>query len=122
MSEMVCKDVGNYIGEFLESNRNTFVGVWRDYLRIRAIIQVDKSLKRSQKIKKLSLRLFLSLLRDDWFWVNFKYEHVPTFYFICGLLGHAEKFCSRIFAMPLNEIVKSYGPCMKVVPRRQPVI
>lgn len=35
MTERVCKDVGNYIGEFLESDRNNFVGMWREYLRIR---------------------------------------------------------------------------------------
>lgn len=110
MSERVCKDVGNYIGEFLEADRNNFVGVWRDYLRVRVRMQIDKPLKRRMKIKKSG---------GDWFWVNFKYEHVPTFCFICGLLGHAEKFCSRIFETPADEIMKPYGPWMKATPRRQ---
>ncbi|WOG81854.1 hypothetical protein DCAR_0101008 [Daucus carota subsp. sativus] len=110
MSERVCKEVGNYIGEFLESDGNNFIGVWRDYLRIRVRMQIDKPIKRHMKIKKSG---------SDWFWVNFKYEHIPTFCFICGLLGHAEKFCSKIFETPIHEIVKPYGPWMKAIPRRQ---
>lgn len=55
----------------------------------------------------------------EWFWVNFKYEHVPTFCFICGLLGHAEKLCSKIFDTPMNEIAKPYGQWMRALPRRQ---
>lgn len=82
MTQKVCKDVGNYIGEFLESVRNNFTGIWRDYLRIRVRIQIDKPLKRRMKIKTVG---------GEWFWVTFKYEHISTFCFICGMLGHAEK-------------------------------
>lgn len=110
MTERVCKDVGNYIGKFLDSDKNNFTGVWRDYLRIRVRILVDKPLKQRMKIKKL---------RGEWFQVNFKYEHVPTFCFICGLLGHAEKFCAKVFEVPANEITRPYGPWMKAMPRRQ---
>lgn len=110
MSERVCKDIGNYIGEYITADRNNFVGVWREYLRIRVKVQVDKPLTRRMKIKKPG---------GDWFWVNFKYEHLPTFCFICGLLGHAEKFCSRLFETSGKEIVKPYGPWMKAMPKRQ---
>lgn len=34
MSQRVVKDVGNYIGEYIESDNNNFVGVWREYLRV----------------------------------------------------------------------------------------
>lgn len=110
MLERVCKDVENYIGKFIEADKNNFIGVWREYFRICVRIQVEVPLKRRMKIKKAG---------GEWFWVNFKYEHVPTFCFICGLLGHAEKFCSKIFEMPMQEIVKPYGPLMKAMPRRQ---
>lgn len=110
MSERLCKDVGNYIGAFQEADRNNFIGVWRDYLRIRVRMQIDKPLKRRMKIKKAG---------GEWFWVNFKYEHVPTFCFTCGLLGHAEKFCSKVFDTPASELSKPYRPWMKEIPIRQ---
>lgn len=58
MTERVCKDVGNYIGEFLESDKNNFTGVWRDYLHIRVRMQIDKPLKRRMKIKKMGCEWF----------------------------------------------------------------
>lgn len=71
---------------------------------------MDKPLIRRMKIKKLG---------GDRFWVNFEYEHLSTFFFICGLLGHAEKFCSRLFETSWKEIAKPYGPWMKAMPKRQ---
>lgn len=52
MSHMNVKDVGNYIGKFVESDPNNFVGVWRDYLRIRVSISIDKPLKRRMRLKR----------------------------------------------------------------------
>lgn len=31
LSQRVVVDVGNYIGKFVESDNNNFVGVWREY-------------------------------------------------------------------------------------------
>lgn len=47
---------------------------------------------------------------DEWFWVNFKYENVPLFCFICGIVGHSEKYCSKLFEHEPEEIIKPYGP------------
>lgn len=41
------------------------------------------------------------------------------FYFICGLIGHNEKFCERIFETPLEQLEKSYGVWMRAEPRRK---
>lgn len=56
---------------------------------------------------------------EIWCWVNFKYEAVPTFCFICGLMGHNEKFCDKIFDTPIENIEKPYGIWMKAEPRRR---
>ena len=50
--------------------------------------------------------------------MNFKYEVIPTFCFICGMIGHGEKYCDRIFEMPLENIVKPYGAWLRADPRR----
>lgn len=110
MSQRVVVDVGNYIGKFVESDNNNFVGVWREYLRVRATIDLDKPLKRRMKLRKS---------QDIWSWVNFRYEGVPTFCFICGMIGHGEKFCEKIFDTPMEEIEKPYGVWMKAEPRRR---
>lgn len=110
MTERILKEVGNYIGQFVASGPGNFVGVWRDYLRVRVAIDVTKPLKRRMKIRKTG---------DEWFWISFKYENLPTFCFICGILGHSEKFCSRLFVTREQEIVKPYGDFMRAPFRRQ---
>lgn len=67
-------------------------------------------LKRRMKLKKSS---------ENWCWINFKYEGVPTFYFICGMIGHGEKFCERLFDTPLDKIEKPYGVWMRAESRRK---
>lgn len=54
----------------------------------------------------------------DWIWVDFKYERLNIFCFICGLLGHTEKQCPKLYECPPGEIVKCYGHWMKAPNRR----
>lgn len=110
MSLRVVKDIGNYIGHFIESDTNNFTGVWREYLRVRVSISLDSPLKRRMKLKKNV---------EQWSWVNFKYEGAPTFCFICGLIGHSDKFCEQLFETPKELITKPFGPWMRAEPRRK---
>uniref|UniRef100_A0A803QEK7 Zinc knuckle CX2CX4HX4C domain-containing protein n=1 Tax=Cannabis sativa TaxID=3483 RepID=A0A803QEK7_CANSA len=108
----VCKDLGKFIGSFVEADKKNFLGLWRDYLRIRVTLDVSKPLKRRKKIRTVDGKEF---------WVNFKYEHVPTFCFICGIMGHSESFCPRLFDTPKDSMVKPYGIWMKAITRRKNV-
>lgn len=56
---------------------------------------------------------------EQWSWVNFKYEGAPTFCFLCGLIGHSDKFCKQLFETPEELITKSFGPWMRAEPRRK---
>lgn len=47
------------------------------------------------------------------------YEGVPTFCFICDLIGHGQKFCEKIFDVPQEKIERPYGTWMKVELRRR---
>lgn len=110
MSENIIREVGNYIGQLVESCSSNFKEFWRDYMRVRVSLNLSKPLKRRMKVRKAG---------DNWFWITFKYENVPTFCFICGFMGHSDKFCSRLFDTPENEIVRPYGIWMRAPFRSQ---
>ncbi|XP_074343131.1 uncharacterized protein LOC141680958 [Apium graveolens] len=110
MSQRVVRDIGDYIGTFVESDAKNFIGVWREYMRVRVIISIDNLLKRTMKLKKNAA---------NWCWVNIKYEGIPTFCFICGLLGHSDKFCAKLFDTPEKLIEKPYGSWMPAEPHRR---
>ncbi|XVF67281.1 hypothetical protein PTKIN_Ptkin10aG0108200 [Pterospermum kingtungense] len=58
------------------------------FIRVRIRLDVRLPLKRFKKIKGAE-----GMAR-----VTFKYDRLPTFCFICGLLGHMDKFCPKLFA------------------------
>ncbi|KAF4351440.1 hypothetical protein G4B88_024821 [Cannabis sativa] len=86
------------------SDPKNFNGLWRDYLRVRATVDIDKPLKRRMKLCKEN---------GDWIWANFQYEYLPTFCFVCGIIGHSERFCPKRFDQPLELVNKPYGIGMK---------
>ncbi|XP_074373435.1 uncharacterized protein LOC141713759 [Apium graveolens] len=110
MSQRVATDIGNYIGSYVDGDPNNFIGVWREYLRIRVSIPLDKPIKRRIKIKKSA---------KEWCWVNFQYEAIPAFCFIYGLIGHGERFCDRIFDSPADSIEEPYGAWLRAEPKRR---
>lgn len=48
--------------------------------------------------------------------MNFKYEDVPTFGFICGLIGHSD---AKLFDVQGEDIEKPYGSWMRADPKRR---
>uniref|UniRef100_A0A803Q8H0 CCHC-type domain-containing protein n=1 Tax=Cannabis sativa TaxID=3483 RepID=A0A803Q8H0_CANSA len=110
-TEKAVLEAGRFIGEYLESDPNNFTGVWREYFRVRVRINVTLPLKRRMKFRRRG--------NESYFYANFKYEKVPTFCFICGVLGHSEKFCPKLYDTPEDRIIKPYGLFMKAPNRRQ---
>ncbi|XP_030505125.2 uncharacterized protein LOC115720103 [Cannabis sativa] len=88
MSESTLRHMANYIGTFVKSDPNNFTGVWRDYLRVRTTINVEKPLKKKMTLERKNGQTCT---------VQFKYEDLPTFCFICG--GATEKTTYYRFAM-----------------------
>ena len=54
------------------------------FLRIRVEIPIDKPFRRGGNITNAE---------GERVWINFKYERLPTFCYICGILGHDDKHC-----------------------------
>ncbi|KAF2323514.1 hypothetical protein GH714_035863 [Hevea brasiliensis] len=64
-SERAFKDVGNFIGRYIQSNQRNYSFIWLDYMRIMVTMDVNKPLKR---------RLQMKHPKGEWEWVDFKYE------------------------------------------------
>lgn len=103
-SQNVLKSVGNYVGQFVKTDPNNFDGNWKSFFRIRVNIKVDKPLKRRMQIKREG---------GNWSWINFKYERLSNFCFVCGILGHSDKDCDVVYAHPEKEVEKAYGSWLR---------
>lgn len=49
--------------------------------------------------------------------VRFKYERLTTLCFLCGLLGHADISCPKLFHMEEDNGVRGWGPELRVEKR-----
>ena len=50
--------------------------------------------------------------------LEFKYETLRQFYFLCGLLGHSEQFCPKHFEVNPSPLMRQYGPELRAQNRR----
>ncbi|XP_019163526.1 PREDICTED: uncharacterized protein At4g02000-like [Ipomoea nil] len=80
--------IGNYVGNFLKADPLNFGGSWRSFFRIRVRLDVSVPLKSRMKMYRKDGSVQ---------WINFKYERLGTFCFYCGVLGHSEKFCRKVY-------------------------
>ena len=67
-------------------------------------IEIQKLLKRRMIIKKPD---------SEWLWVDFRYEKLTVFCFICGCLGHTDRKCSKLYECFDGDILKPYGSWMR---------
>lgn len=104
ISENILMSIGGSIGKYVKSDSANFDGTWKAYVRIRVILNIEKPLKRRMKIKREG---------GNWSWVNFKYERMGNFCFVCGIIGHTESECSVVYANPDKEVERAYGPWLR---------
>ncbi|XP_019167797.1 PREDICTED: uncharacterized protein At4g02000-like [Ipomoea nil] len=76
-----AKMVGAFIGSFISANISILEGLWKDFMRVRVRMDVSKPLNRKMRVKPSS---------GYPFYIEFKYERLPTFCFLCGLIGQNE--------------------------------
>ncbi|KAL8525181.1 hypothetical protein ACS0TY_014707 [Phlomoides rotata] len=70
--------IGNTIGEIVEVDLASLEGVTHS-IRIKVRIDFRKPLRRG---------IHLELKGAKQIWVEFKYERLPSFFYLCGTLGH----------------------------------
>lgn len=45
--------------------------------------------------------------------MNFKYERLGKFCFVCGIVGHTERECNVLYAHPDKEVERAYGTWLR---------
>lgn len=109
MNETVGKQLGNFFGTFLLYDPNNNTSIWRESMRLRIRMDVRKPLKRKKKICK----------RDGTECVvQCKYERLGDFCFVCGLLSHTERFCSKKLGVQQHDSLREWGSWLRAPPRR----
>lgn len=104
ISESILKSIGASIGMYVKSDPSNFDSTWKTFVRIRVKIDLQKPLKRRMKIKREG---------GNWSWVNFKYERLGSFCFVCGIIGHTERECNIVYANPDKEVERAYGAWLR---------
>lgn len=67
-------------------------------------IDVRVTLKKCKKVKKSG---------SDSITCNFQYEKLPSFCFICGLIGRIDRQCEIRFRVPKNELVRNWDVSLR---------
>lgn len=98
--------IGSFLGTLIQVDDRNFDGSMRMFYRVRVAIDVAKPLKKQMKLKKDN---------GDWAFIDFKYERLPTFCFLCGVIGHGDKFCPKDVDVTAG---KPYGAWMRAGSRR----
>jgi hypothetical protein len=79
MKVRVGTQLANYIGAFVEYDKNNNTSFWRQHMRIRVRIDVRIPLKKDARVKNME---------GEWCTVKFKYEKLGVFCFVCGIMGN----------------------------------
>jgi len=104
MKEKFRMGLGDYIVEFLEYDGNNNSNFWHEYMRLKVKFDIRQPLKIGKKIKANG---------GEWCVVNFKYDKLGTFYFVCGVLRHSESKCEVRFSQPNVAIPKRWSNAIR---------
>jgi 14-3-3 protein epsilon len=110
MKERVGIPLANYIGTFVEYDKNNNTSFWRQYMRIRVRLDVRRPLTKDTKVKDKE---------GNWCTVKFKYEKLGIFCFVCGVMGHAENKCEVRYSMEEDDGVREWSADIRADNRRQ---
>ncbi|CAN0898831.1 hypothetical protein LINGRAHAP2_LOCUS19930 [Linum grandiflorum] len=77
-------------------------------MRIQVELDVRRPLKRTKKVLLHGEARVLC---------KYRYERLQSFCFICGIMGHTDKYCEAHFHFPADQIVRKWDDSIRVQPR-----
>jgi hypothetical protein len=104
MCQKVGLQIGATLGEVEEVETNDEGFGWGEYLRVRVKLDLSKPIPRGRRLK----------LQGETIWVIFKYERLPRFCFLCGLVQHGERGCEKCRGPKNQEAAPQFGPWLRV--------
>ncbi|KAK5802547.1 hypothetical protein PVK06_030149 [Gossypium arboreum] len=106
MDRQLALDVGNAIGALMAIDWKDRKGAWTEFKRLKVKIDISKPLRRVVK--------FVSDAGEEMIGV-IKYERLPDFCYLCGLIGHTTRRCQNNRAGDVIEDSNlQYGSWMRV--------
>lgn len=79
-------------------------------MRIRVKVDIRMPLKKERQVRKTG---------GEWSVVNFKYEKLGIFCFVCGCLGYMENKCGILFAKEEDDGIRGSSVALRAESRRQ---
>jgi hypothetical protein len=103
----VGQAVGQFLGELKEyDHRNS---VHSSYMRLKVRINVNNPLQQSWKVRANE---------GNYVQILYKYERLGIFCYLCGLLGHTDKSCPKLFEMEHYDGVLGWGETLRPLIKR----
>lgn len=102
MNVEVGKELGRKLGNVIEVDKRSMQDDQVKFLRIKVDLPIDKPLRRGG---------YIFAYKGEQNWVSFRCERLPTFFFLCGKLGHNENHCESNQAEKAGD--RQYGEWMR---------
>ena len=105
-TEKDVKTIAGSIGEVIEVEKDEVQ--WDRSARVKIMMNITKPIRRLQHIRNKAGGVSM---------IEFKYERLPTFCYVCGLIGHIERDCGTV-AEEDRVMEKQWGSWLRASPRR----
>lgn len=110
MNEATGRKIGDKVGKTLEVDAEDDGSTIGRYLRIKVRLDVRKPLLRG---------VMMEDEEGGSFWCPFKYEFLPNFCYVCGLLGHTDKDCDDYGG---RDEKQQFGEWLRINPSRRRIV